>query len=385
MVRTRWPFVILSLSVMWQGFTGARVNEREQPSDRPGVTRQPFGQTADGTPVEMFVLTNRQGIQVRAITYGGIITSLRVPDRTGALADVVHGFESIEGYLKGHPYFGSIVGRYGNRIAKGQFSLEGRTHTLAVNNGPNHLHGGLKGFDKVVWQGEPLTKGTGVAFSRTSPDGEEGYPGNLKVRVTYTLSDANELSIEYEATTDKATPVNLTQHTYFNLAGHDSGDILGHELTIHADRYTPVDSTLIPTGELAPVAGTPFDFRKGETVGARINTAHEQLKHAGGYDHNFVLNRTAEGVQSAARLVDPKSGRTLEVSTSEPGLQFYSGNFLDGSITGKGGVVYGHRSGLCLETQHFPDSPNKPGFPSTILNPGETYETRTVYRFGVRE
>jgi aldose 1-epimerase len=332
----------------------------------------------------MFVLTNRQGVQVRAITYGGIITSLRVPDRAGTMADVVHGFDSIEGYLKGHPYFGSIVGRYGNRIARGQFSLGGQTYTLAVNNGPNHLHGGLKGFDKAVWQGEPLPNGTGVAFSRTSPDGEEGYPGNLKARVTYTLSDANELSIAYEATTDKPTPVNLTQHTYFNLAGHDSGDILGHELTIHADRYTPVDSTLIPTGELAPVAGTPFDFRKGERVGARINTAHEQLKHAGGYDHNFVLNRTGDGLQPAARLVDPKNGRTLEVSTSEPGLQFYSGNFLDGRLTGKGDVVYAHRSGLCLETQHFPDSPNKPGFPSTILNPGETYRTSTVFRFGVR-
>jgi aldose 1-epimerase len=384
MVRTRWPFVILSLIVMWQGFTGARANEREQPLEKPGVARQPFGQTSDGTPVEMFVLTNRQGVQVRAITYGGIITSLRVPDRAGTMADVVHGFDSIEGYLKGHPYFGSIVGRYGNRIARGQFSLGGQTYTLAVNNGPNHLHGGLKGFDKAVWQGEPLPNGTGVAFSRTSPDGEEGYPGNLKARVTYTLSDANELSIAYEATTDKPTPVNLTQHTYFNLAGHDSGDILGHELTIHADRYTPVDSTLIPTGELAPVAGTPFDFRKGERVGARINTAHEQLKHAGGYDHNFVLNRTGDGLQPAARLVDPKSGRTLEVSTSEPGLQFYSGNFLDGRLTGKGDVVYAHRSGLCLETQHFPDSPNKPGFPSTILNPGETYRTSTVFRFGVR-
>jgi len=384
MVRTRWPFVILSLIVMWQGFTGARANEREQPLEKPGVARQPFGQTSDGTPVEMFVLTNRQGVQVRAITYGGIITSLRVPDRAGTMADVVHGFDSIEGYLKGHPYFGSIVGRYGNRIARGQFSLGGQTYTLAVNNGPNHLHGGLKGFDKAVWQGEPLPNGTGVAFSRTSPDGEEGYPGNLKARVTYTLSDANELSIAYEATTDKPTPVNLTQHTYFNLAGHDSGDILGHELTIHADRYTPVDSTLIPTGELAPVAGTPFDFRKGERVGSRINTAHEQLKHAGGYDHNFVLNRTGDGLQPAARLVDPKSGRTLEVSTSEPGLQFYSGNFLDGRLTGKGDVVYAHRSGLCLETQHFPDSPNKPGFPSTILNPGETYRTSTVFRFGVR-
>jgi len=384
MVRTRWPFVILSLIVMWQGFTGARANEREQPLEKPGVARQPFGQTSDGTPVEMFVLTNRQGVQVRAITYGGIITSLRVPDRAGTMADVVHGFDSIEGYLKGHPYFGSIVGRYGNRIARGQFSLGGQTYTLAVNNGPNHLHGGLKGFDKAVWQGEPLPNGTGVAFSRTSPDGEEGYPGNLKARVTYALSDANELSIAYEATTDKPTPVNLTQHTYFNLAGHDSGDILGHELTIHADRYTPVDSTLIPTGELAPVAGTPFDFRKGERVGARINTAHEQLKHAGGYDHNFVLNRTGDGLQPAARLVDPKNGRTLEVSTSEPGLQFYSGNFLDGRLTGKGDVVYAHRSGLCLETQHFPDSPNKPGFPSTILNPGETYRTSTVFRFGVR-
>jgi aldose 1-epimerase len=322
-------------------------------------------------------------MELRAISYGGIITSLKVPDGTGAFADVVHGFDTLEGYLKEHPYFGAIVGRYGNRIARGQFTLNGQMYKLATNNGPNHLHGGVKGFDKMVWKAEPLSNGRGVAFARRSPDGEEGYPGNLDVRVSYTLTDANELDIRYEATTDRATPLNLTQHTYFNLAGHDSGDILGHELTLNADRYTPVDSNLIPTGELTPVAGTPFDFRKATPVGARIDEQHPQLEYGRGYDHNWVLNRKGEGLQMAARLSDPKSGRMMEITTTQPGIQFYTGNFLDGTTIGKGGTAYEHRSGLCLETQHFPDSPNKPNFPSTILRPGETYRTRTVFRFGV--
>jgi aldose 1-epimerase len=328
--------------------------------------------------VEMFTLTNAKGMEVRAITYGGIITSILVPDRAGALGDVVLGFDALDSYLKGHPFFGPIVGRYGNRIAKGQFTLDGRTYKLATNNGANHLHGGNVGFDKVVWAAEPLPQGVGVVFTHTSPDGDEGYPGTLKVRVTYTLTDRNELMIDYRASTDKPTPVNLTQHSYFNLTG--SGDILSHELTVHADRYTPVDSTLIPTGELALVAGTPFDFRKPTAIGARIDQPNEQLKFGQGYDHNFVLN--GSGMRPVARVTDPKSGRTLDVATTEPGVQFYTANYLDGTLQGKGGQGYNRRSGFCLETQHYPDSPNKTNFPSTIVRPGQEYSSRTTFTFG---
>jgi aldose 1-epimerase len=350
------------------------------------VTHTPFGKTADGKAVEIYTLTNANGVELKAINYGCIITSLKVPDRTGKMADVVLGYDTLDGYLKDSPYFGAVVGRYGNRIAKGQFTLEGKTYKLATNNGPNHLHGGNKGFDKVVWNAAPknVTDGVAVVFTRTSPDGEEGYPGNLQATVTYTLTDKNELQVNYLATTDKATPANLTQHSYFNLAA-DDGDILGHELTINANRYTPVDDTLIPTGELATVDGTPFDFRKATAIGARIAAENAQLKNGRGYDHNWVLNRSGSGLQPAARLVDPKSGRTLDVATTEPGLQFYSGNFLDGTITGKGGHIYRHRTGLCLETQHYPDSPNHPNFPSTILRPGETYSSQTVFTFGVQK
>lgn len=347
------------------------------------VTRDRFGVTADGTPVDVYTLRNANGIEIRAITYGAVITSLTVPDRAGKTADVVLGFDTMAGYLTPPPFFGAIVGRYGNRIGKAQFALDGRTYKLAANNGPNHLHGGLKGFDKQVWTAEPIKGQSGVVFSRTSADGEEGYPGNLAARVTYTLTGRNELIVDYHATTDKATPVNLTQHSYFNLAGAGSGDILGHELTINADRYTPVDDTLIPTGDLAPVQGTPFDFRKATAIGARIDQDHEQLKKGKGYDHNWVLNRKGDGLQLAVRAVEPKSGRTLEITTTEPGLQFYAGNFLDGTLTGKGGHVYKHRNGFCLETQHYPDSPNKPGFPSTILQPGKEYRSQTVFTFGV--
>jgi len=351
-----------------------------------GVTRAAFGTTRDGKAVESYTLTNPHGLEMRVITYGGIITSLKVPDRSGHLGDIVLGFDTIDGYLKDPPYFGALIGRYGNRIAKGQFTLDGNTFKLATNNGPNHLHGGVKGFDKVLWNVVPGTDSTGVSvtLSRTSPDGEEGFPGNLQATVRYMLTDKNELAIDYRATTDKATPVNLTQHSYFNLAD-DSGDILGHELTIHASRYTPVDATLIPTGELATVEMTPFDFRKATAIGARISADNVQLKNGGGYDHNWVLDRSGSGLQPAARLVDPKSGRTLEVATTEPGLQFYSGNFLDGSITGKGGRVYRRRTGLCLETQHYPDSPNHPNFPSSILKPGQTYSSQTVFTFGVQK
>ena len=343
----------------------------------------------DRTPVEtpqtgdVHTLRNAHGVAIAAIPYGGIITSLEVPGRDGRPGDIVLGFDRPERYEQDHPFFGAIVGRYGNRIAKGRFELDGQTYTLATNNGPNHLHGGVKGFDKVVWNVEEMkgADGPSLVFTRRSSDGEEGYPGNVDVRVTYTLTDRNELIVDYHATADKPTPVNLTQHSYFNLAG--AGDVLGHELTIHADRYTPVDETLIPTGELAPVDGTPFDFRKPTAIGARIDAGHPQLVNGKGYDHNFVLNRAGDGLQPAARVVEPSSGRTLEIATTEPGLQFYSGNFLDGTITGKDGRVYAHRTGFCLETQHFPDSPNQPGFPSTILRPGQEYRSRTVFTFGV--
>jgi len=360
--------------------------------------RQPTGKTpgqlvqltetnvtdADGKRIDIYTLRNEAGVEVQAMTYGATILSWKTPDRDGRLADIVLGLDGPARYLKGDsPYFGAIVGRYGNRIGSARFTLDGRTYTLAANDGVNHLHGGVRGFDKVTWQASRGTDGRGpaVTFSRTSPDGEEGYPGALTVRVTYTLTAKNELIVDYEATTDKPTVLNLTQHSYFNLAG--DGDILGHELRINADRYTPVDKTLIPTGELATVEGTPFDFRKPTRIGARIGSEHPQMQFGRGYDHNWVLSRSGGGLSPAAELYDPKSGRTLQVATTEPGLQFYSGNFLDGTLTGKG-RTYGHRSGLCLETQRFPDSPNKPSFPTTVLRPGEKYRTQTVFATGVR-
>jgi aldose 1-epimerase len=336
--------------------------------------------------VTLFTLANAHGMELRAVSYGGIILSLQVPDREGRLGDVALGYDDLAGYLAETPYFGAIIGRYGNRIGGASFPLDGEAYSLAANDGTNHLHGGRVGFDKVVWNTEPFEneEGVGVVFSRTSPDGEEGYPGNLSVQVTYTLTDRNELIFDYLATTDAATPVNLTQHTYFNLAGHGSGDVLGHHLLINASRYTPVDEGLIPTGELAPVEGTPFDFRTSHTIGERIESDDIQMVRGGGYDHNWILDREEAGEGEptlAVRVEEPTSGRLMAVYTTEPGVQFYSGNFLDGSITGKDGVVYTHRTGFCLETQHFPDSPNQPGFPSTILRPGEEYRSRTVYRF----
>jgi galactose mutarotase-like enzyme len=370
------------------------LDEVSEPSmKRPSVTRTPFGHLPDGSAVELFTLSNGHGMQLAAMTYGGIIVSLRVPDRAGRPGDVVLGYDSLGGYLKSSPYFGAIVGRYGNRIARGQFTLAGKTYRLATNNGPNHLHGGVRGFDKVLWSAELFERGdsVGIVFRHTSPDGDEGYPGTLTASVTYTLTAGNEVIVDYQATTDQPTPVNLTQHSYFNLSGGDGGeqDILGHELTIDADAFTPVDSTLIPTGAIAPVAGTPLDFRTPTAIGARIDQPDEQLRDGKGYDHNFVLKRGdvgawGSGLAHAAQLFEPSSGRVLDIYTTEPGLQFYSGNFLDGSITGKGGRVYRYRSGLCLETQHFPDSPNHPNFPSTILRPGEEYRSRTVWRFSLR-
>jgi len=352
------------------------------------VTKTTTQATFQGKPVEMVTLKNKNGMEIQAINYGAIIMSLKVPDRTGKLADVVLGFDEPSRYFgePQPPFFGAIVGRYGNRIANGQFVLNGKTYPLVKNNGPNHLHGGTRGFDKFIWDltTKDTPQGSTAIFSRTSPDGEEGYPGNLAVRIAYTLTDSNQLIVNYHATTDKPTPINLTQHSYFNLAGEGSGDILAHELMINADRYTPVDDTLIPTGELAPVAGTPFDFRKPTAVGARIDQDNDQLKKGKGYDHNFVLNRKGAGPELAARVTDPRSGRTMEVSTTEPGVQFYTGNFLDGTLKGKSGHPYAQRAALCLETQHFPDSPNKKNFPTTILEPGKTYDSTTIFTFSAK-
>ena len=343
----------------------------------------PFGATADGHPVELFTLTSPTGIEIRTITYGAILVSISTPDRTGRIADIALGFDSLDGYLTRSRYFGALVGRYGNRIAGGRFTVEDRTIQLATNSGTNHIHGGVTGFDKVLWRGEPFARdgAMGVTFSYTSLDGEEGYPGTLHATVAYTLA-GNELVADYTATTDKTTIVNLTQHTYFNLAGEGHDSVLGHEVMLNADRFTPVDAAMIPTGELASVDDTPFDFRTSTAIGARIDADHPQLKLALGYDHNFVLNGDS-GLRLAARVVEPTSGRTLQVDTTEPGVQFYSGNKLAG-VAGKAGHSYGPRSGFCLETQHFPDSPNHPDFPSTVLQPGDTYRSTTVFTFGVK-
>jgi aldose 1-epimerase len=320
------------------------------------MTKRAFGATADGQPVDLYTLTNKNGMEASIITYGGVVMSLKTPDRTGKLEDVVLGFDDLAGYLRTNPYMGALVGRYGNRIGGAKFKLNAVEYKLAVNNGPNALHGGLKGFDKVVWQARDASDGQAqrLELSYLSKDGEEGYPGNLSTTVVYTLTDANELRIDYAATTDKDTVVNLTNHSYFNLGGPAEPDILGHELTLFADSFTPVDQTLIPTGELRNVEGTPFDFRKPAAIGARINQDDGQLKFGGGYDHNFVLKGGAGALALAARVHEPKTGRVMEVLTTEPGIQFYSGNFLDGTLTGRGGKVYAKRTGLCLETQHFP-------------------------------
>jgi aldose 1-epimerase len=341
------------------------------------VNKEIFGKLADGTIIDLFTIENSQGMVLKIINYGAIVVALETPDRHGEKADITLGHDNILGYLNSSPYFGCIVGRYGNRIAKGKFTLEGKEYSLAANDGENHLHGGIRGFDKVVWEARSFTEEqkTGVALSYLSKDGEEGYPGNLKCAVVYTLTESNEFIIEYQALTDKATPVNLTHHSYFNLAGQGNGDILSHELLLNADHYTPVDQGLIPTGEIRSVHNTPMDFLKPTAIGARIEAV------VGGYDHNFVLNKEEGEFILAARIYDPASGRIMEVVTTEPGIQFYSGNFLDGSIIGKAGKVYKKHYGLCLETQHFPDSPNQAHFPSTILYPGEQYNSKTIYKF----
>ncbi|MGK5052982.1 aldose epimerase family protein [Janthinobacterium sp. RB2P8] len=351
------------------------------PVDSVSVTPAPFGILPDGQPVTVFALTNRRGMQVKVLDFGAIISEIHVPDRDGTFADVVLGFEGIEPYLHNSAFLGAVIGRFGNRIAEGRFSLDGKDYQLAVNNSPNHLHGGNQGFHQVMWQAEPFTRddAVGVTFKRSSPHGEDGYPGQLDVTLTYELDDDNALSLRYHAVTDQATPINLTNHSYFNLAGQ--GTILGHEVTLNADRYLPVDAGSIPTGELADVTGTPFDLRQSTVIGDNIDLPHEQIRIGRGYDHNFVLNKKADQLLNlAASVRDPVSGRVMQVYTQEPGIQFYSGNFLDGSQHGKQGPIH-YRGALCLETQHFPDSPNQSHFPNTILRPGEVYQTETVYRF----
>ena len=349
------------------------------------VSKADFGKASDGKAVQIFTLTNEHGLEARICTYGGAVVSLKTPDRTGKMADIVLGFDTLDGYLNtAEPYFGALIGRYGNRIGHAKFTLDGKQYNLPVNNGANTLHGGDKGFDKQVWTPRELPDG-GLELTYISKDGEEGFPGTLKAVVSYHLTAANELRIDYTATTDKDTVVNLTNHSYWNLKGAGNGNILDHVLTIHASRFTPVDAGLIPTGALKPVAGTPFDFTKPTVVGSRIEQKDDQLKLGGGYDHNYVLDRTGAGLSLAARVEEASTGRVLEVETTEPAVQFYTGNFLDGTLKGKGGKVYPIRSALCLETQHYPDSPNKPSFPTTLLKPGQTYKTTTVYRFSVKK
>jgi aldose 1-epimerase len=345
---------------------------------KPGIQKSFFGELPDGKPVHLYTLTNANGLVAKITTYGTILTELHVPDRNCKMTDVVLGYDSLAPYLKPHPYFGATVGRVANRIAKGTFVLDGQTYHLATNNGPNHLHGGLKGFDKAVWKAEPQAAAA-VKFSYVSPDGEDGYPGTLQTTVTMTLTDANELRIDYAALTDKPTPVNLTNHSYFNLAG--SGDILGHELTLNADNVTAVDDTLIPTGALTPVAGTPLDFRTPKAIGSRFSELNVTPV---GYDNNYVLNGGGKSLASAARVFEPNTGRVMEVLTTQPGVQLYTANWLDGSLIGKGGVAYRQHAALCLETQHFPDSINHPNFPSVVLRPGEKYRQTTVHKFSTK-
>jgi aldose 1-epimerase len=347
------------------------------------VTSKPFGNTPDGKRIQLYTLANRHGMRVTVATYGGTIVNLYTPDRAGRLGDVVLGFSTIEPYFTKSPYFGAIIGRYGNRLAKGRFTLDGKTYQVAKNNGPNALHGGLVGFDKHIWNAQVLSQApASIRLSRVSPDGEEHYPGNMKVAVTYTLTDANELRIHYSASTDKPTVLNLTNHSYFNLAGAGNGTVLDHLIKIHASRFTPVDNTLIPTGEIKSVAGTPMDLRKWTPIGQKLEAVGGKPV---GYDHNYVLDRCPVMRPTlAAEVFEPGSGRLMKVYTDQPGVQFYTGNFLDGTIRGKGGRVYHQHEAFCLETQHFPDSPNHPNFPSAVLRPGQKFHSTTVYKFSIR-
>jgi aldose 1-epimerase len=378
-----WLGVLAPLLGFWVSPAAAGAKGKAGEKMKASVTKKAFGKTADGTAVDLYVLTNTQGMIAKVMTYGAILTELDVPDKNGKLGDVVLGFDNLKGYLAGHPYFGATVGRVANRIAKGKFTLKGKEYKLAVNNGPNALHGGNKGFDKVVWKAEPVEAKDGVAvkFTYRSPDREEGYPGTLTATVTYTLTNQNALQLDYTAKTDKATPVNLSNHSYFNLAGPASGDILKHELTLVANEYTPVDSTLIPTGAIKSVKGTALDFTSPAAIGSRIG----KLKgKPGGYDHNYVLAKDGKRLTLAARAREPNTGRVMEMYTTEPGVQFYTGNFLDGKQKGKGGVVYKKHQGFCLEAQHYPDSVNHANFPSVILEPGKMYKQTTVYKFSAK-
>ncbi len=371
----------LNVAVLTAGLAVALFSGCATHESSSQITPTRFGSAPDGAPVMLYTLRNKNGMEARILNYGGIIQSLIVPDKNGNLSDVVLGYDTLDGYLTNSPYFGALIGRYGNRIAKGHFTLDGVDYTLAVNNGPNALHGGVRGFDKVIWQAKPGHSDLGqtLELAYVSHDGEEGYPGTLTVKAVYTLTDDNGIRLDYTATCDKDTIVNLTQHSYFNLAG--KGDILGHVVYLNADKFTPVDSTLIPTGELKPVDGTPFDFRTPTAIGARIGQNDEQLKFGNGYDHNWIMNHPMGKLGLDARVIEPTTGRVLEVWSTEPGLQFYSGNFLDGTMTGKGGRVYQFRNAFAMEPQHYPDSPNHPNFPSVVLHPGETYHNTIIYKF----
>ncbi len=362
----------------------------EKEAMKPSVKKESFGKLADGTPVDSYTLTNKNGVEVKITNYGATVTSIKVPDHSGKFDDVVLGYDSIDGYLAKNPHLGAVAGRFANRIAKGEFTLNGKAYKLAKNNGENHLHGGPKGFYQVMWTATPVENlsggndNVGVMLKYLSKDGEENYPGNLDVTVTYTLTGDNALKIDYAATTDKDTILNLTNHSYFNLAGAGNGDILGHQLKINSEQITPVDSTMIPTGDVKSVAGTPFDFSKLTAIGARINDRDEQLILGKGYDHNFILNVNNTLSTPAVEVYELTTGRVMEVFTNQPGVQLYSGNFLDGTITGKGGKVYKQRYGFCLETQHYPDSPNKPNFPNVVLKPGQRFDSTTIFKFSAR-
>lgn len=390
-MRIAKPSIMYAVLLLVFGTIGCKQNKKESQSEMETVTTESeqnpieetvFGEMPDGTEVKRFTLMNDSGMEVDVITYGGIITRWTAPDNQGNYEDIVLGFDNLDQYLNGNPYFGALIGRYGNRIAKGKFSLDGETYSLATNDGENHLHGGEKGFDKVVWQGQAKNTANGsvVELTYTSEDGEEGYPGKLDVKVTYTLTDDDALDIHYEAVTDKPTVVNLTQHSYFNLSGQLSEPVLDHEIYINADTFLPVDGSLIPTGAFKEVAGTPFDFTEPKTIGEEIEVDNEQLGRGMGYDHCWVINTGDEGFQLIATAHHEETGRFMEVYSDEPGVQFYSGNFLDGTLPAKTGGNYVQRSGFCLETQHYPDSPNQTDFPSVRLNPGETYTSRTMYK-----
>ena len=376
---------IVAFALLGSFLMNCETKKEDEKGMESTITKEAFGMSGDSTAADLYTLTNANGMVVKITNYGGIINKWMAPDKDGKMADVVLGFDSLSNYVAGHPFFGALVGRYGNRIAKGEFTLDGETYSLAINNGPNHLHGGKKGFDKKVWQAEEIREGgnVGLKLTTTSTDMEEGYPGKLDVTVTYTLTNDGELKIDYQATTDKPTVINLTNHCYFNLTGLKR-DVLDHVVKINSDSLVAVDATLIPTGKLISVTGTAFDFREPTAIGARIDDeSDEQIKMGGGYDHCWVIDRVGKNMALAATVYEPTSGRVLEVSTTEPGVQFYTGNFLDGKLSGKG-ATYSKRMGFCLETEHYPDSPNQPQFPSVVLRPGETYNTSTIFKMSVR-